>query len=149
MVDGLNQALDNLDVQYTYHVHEGSAGTTANGCYTKATYHVHTGSSSSGGGCYTKSTSSTTCGRSLYKYQPDAYTSPSTWNVACSSCGEGYTSGTASYCEQYIASKPKCTKTISTSTVTLTCGMTTSTITGYVLGCGKTTDTIESATIIY
>ena len=33
------QALDNLDVQYTYHVHEGNEGSTANGCYTNA---VHT-----------------------------------------------------------------------------------------------------------
>ena len=34
--EGMTNAMDNFNIVYTYHEHEGSEGTEANGCYTTA-----------------------------------------------------------------------------------------------------------------
>ena len=43
-LDGMAEIFDNLEVQYTYHVHEGIEGSTANGCYINPvhTYETYT-----------------------------------------------------------------------------------------------------------
>lgn len=145
------EALDNLQVQYTYHVHTGSAGTTANGCYTKPSYHVHTGNSSTYGGCYTTVVSDNpTLGN---------HNTTGGYNMngggsmeCCVLCGATLTFGDANFNTHYTEAFGKgCPKNIVKHNYTYgpSCGKTTNTVEGYVLGCGKTTDTIESATIIF
>ena len=122
------QALDTLEIQYTYHVHEGSEGTNENGCYTTPVYHSHMTS------CYT------TCPGTAIVHN-GTVTDCARWQVTCNICGTtGYRWDPN---KNYVPSNEPCTYTY------LICGKTTSTIEEYVLGCGKTTDTIESATIIY
>ena len=41
---GVADGLSKVNVQYTYHVHEGNASTTANGCYITPIYHNHSSS---------------------------------------------------------------------------------------------------------
>lgn len=120
VVDGMSEILDNLDVQYTYHVHEGSESATANGCYTKAIYHSHINS------CYIQcsGTANSKGGAG------------NAWKYTCNKCNKDYWVGS------WGADFP-CTEKI------LSCGKTSSTIDNYTLGCGKTEETIESATIIY
>ena len=115
----MQQVLDNLDVQYTYHVHEGSAGTTANGCYTLPVYHAHSNS------CYK------TCGGK----QTIVSSNSSYMKVKCTSCGD--TSNEDPDYDVFIC-----------GVTTLICNKA-GTISSYKLGCGKTIETIESATIIY
>ena len=132
------EALDNLDIQYTYHVHKGSAGTSANGCYTKAQYHAHVSS------CYTAATGS------IYadpNYYPTDSSGNYLWGYYCNTCGTlvgkfGVWEG-ASFNQGVSSGTHNCGYTV------VSCGKTTSTITGYTLGCGKTEQTIEGATIIY
>lgn len=133
----MNQTLSNLQVSYTYHIHEGNVGTTANGCYTKAVYHTHTGSSASGNGCYTNAITCT----STFTYQSSYFNQAQNhqvWTWICNGCGRGVTT--------WDSSNPGvCNYTY----YSLGCGKSTSTIEKYSLGCGKTTETIDSATIIY
>lgn len=96
-------------------------------------YHEHTGNSSSGGGCYGKIVYKTTqvlCG-STNKYVSGSYESGGTthYYYTCNVCGKTTTSG-AGACKGYIT-------------------VTTSDIDHYELNCGKTTGTIESATITF
>lgn len=116
------EALDNLEVQYTYHEHKDSAGNVTTEEYL-----------SDSGGCYTqkqerKETTPILCSRNGYVASENAYNN---WGY-CSKCGgEVYLgpSGGNMY-GKYISH-------------THSLGY------YYYLGCGKTTDTIESATIIY
>lgn len=123
----MTETLDNLEVQYTYHKHEGTEGTTANGCYIKPVYHVHRNS------CY-----STPCGGSLYVSYVNGTAS---YNITCNRCGQtGFVGQT--WWDNGSVSRVCSNKSI-------ICGLTTSTIDSYTLSCGKTENTIESATIIY
>ena len=117
----MQQTLNNLEVQYTYHVHEGSSGDTANGCYTTPEYHTHTDS------CY-----ETITGRwsKTSDYTGAVY-------VKCTRCGAKGTAGMG------------LEGTVHCSGKSLTCKIDTTIIIAYTLGCGKTEDTIESATIIF
>lgn len=123
----MSEVLDNLDVQYTYHVHEGSEGTTANGCYVKASFHSHVRKY---------------CSPQVYCNQgPESNTNPDTGSIVykyygfCSNCGRKmYHNGSIAY--EPCAS-------------CYTCGKSTSSIESYGIGCGKTEETIESVTIKY
>ena len=132
-MDGLAQALDNLEVQYTYHVHEGSAGTTANGCYTKAEVHNHVTT------CYAK------CTGTIIANGQNTQNSDGTYNCmgTCNSCGKVPTLSGFTTSKKNGDSLGSCIF----RTSTLICGKSTNAI--YALGCGKTEETIESATIIY
>lgn len=100
VIDGMTNALENIDIQYTYHVHEGEANQEG-GCYGKVSYQQNTYCTCRGfspqdhGGC--------NCGHASWAHGTD-------------------------WCK-YV--------------------MGTTTAYKIALTCGKTTDTIESATIIY
>lgn len=132
VVDGLAQALDNLEVQYTYHIHEGSEGTTANGCYITPVYHSHVSS------CYSSHTSSW-----MHTGEHVQTGTEGQWacQYQCSICGQRYSQNNN---QGSHSTKPP-TKTHST----LICTKSTSTIDNYTLGCGKNEGDIESAIIIY
>lgn len=95
--------------------------TNGGGCYTNAIRHSHSGS------CY-KSVFVDTCGCTAYI----------NYNAGICDCGHGYGShNNGMDCKAgYTNNVLECTKS-------------TTAILGYDLGCGKTTETIESATIIY
>ena len=121
------EVLDNLDVQYTYHVHEGSEGITANGCYTAPVYHAHSNS------CYSSCNGS-------WKYSSSFNEDGETYyRVKCSGCGGADT---------FIKHEWESGKIYSCRTRILTCNKT-GFIENYVLGCGKDETTIESVTILY
>ena len=123
-MDGLAQALNNLNIVYTYHEHEGSEGASPNGCYTKVVQHGHVDS------CYTQCTGT-------HKYGGYNYTENNGtiyYVKPCNVCGKD-DRGTNT-------SDVKCTNK------TLSCNIDSS-ILNYELGCGKTEDTIESVTIVY
>ena len=123
----MQQALDNLDVQYTYHVHEGSEGTSANGCYTTPVYHNHISSCTN----ICKGTMICVGGGEVNGSYMHGY--------KCNYCGRQEFSGGSE--------KPpwSCGKNLGG----YGCGMSNTTIIGYTLGCGKTEETVESVTITY
>ena len=138
-------ALDNLDVQYTYHVHEGSASTTANGCYTKENYETcnvtssskYLGKSQSENGYY--GFSGTRCTNGNHYYVTEI-----TYNH--SFCGNTH----IIYSAECSCASDGWTPHYQSRVVTAGGGTSSHSIfTGYDVGCGKTEDTIESATIIY
>lgn len=109
----MNQALDNLEVEYTYH--------------------QHTGDPSVIGGCY--GNVSVPCKGSVYAISDGVYyTSDKSWHqqVRCNGCGHTY---------DHLTGSP-----LSKNQYVKACNRTT---TGIGIACGKTTETIESATIIY
>ena len=115
-VAGQQNIYDNLEVQYTYHVHEGSESATANGCYTNP---VHT-------------------------YETYTYQCPGYNTILRTSDGNHPGSAGKYNCDAYCANfgkKDEKCQAIRTGTRIA------STI--YELGCGKTEETIESATIIF
>lgn len=139
----------------------GSAGMSANGCYTQANYHSHTGNASFSGGCYTNpvyhshivschcSGPSTLIGT---EYGGDENYQRLLYRYRCTNCGvENLRSNHGTTWTECTGSTRLCGKTEGSTidSYSLSCGKTTTTITGYILGCGKTTETIESATIIY
>ena len=106
----------------------------------KYTYHQHSGNSTNGGGCYGKIVYKTTqviCGSTKARTICGSYQAPSSTTgemtthcyYKCPDCGTVTTQGSGA-CTGYI------TKT-------------TSDVDHYELNCGKTTSTIESATIIF
>lgn len=113
------EALDNLEVQYTYHVHEGVSNVI--------------------GGCY--GNKSVLCGNVIFK--EDAFSSECSSSVCtsyykkifmCSTCNQQ----TGWYCTNYNncgTAQGLCGGQHYKANIDLICG--------------KTTDTIESATIIY
>jgi len=122
--DGMASAMENIDIQYTYHVHQGDTSSSG-GCYTTPVYHSHAN------GCYKK------CGGTIGPSENVDIAAGGQWTVRiCQTCGEWYNPS---------ATPSTCTKLTST----VICGKKTTTIEGYSLGCGKTIDTIESATIIF
>ena len=130
-MDGLAEALDNLEIQYTYHEHEGSEGPTSNGCYFYPVYHEHETS------CYCP-------GPSRFAgpvYLQNANGSYTRYSFICNNCGKenGYNhnnpyGSSANFC---VAGSVLCGKTPG------------GTIESYILGCGKDETTVESVTIIY
>lgn len=134
---GVADGLSKVNIQYTYHVHEGSSGETANGCYTMPQYHVH---SAYGGSCY--SPIYHWHGTNGCKYEEG-------WK--CDRCIVCRTNGCVDLCGGSCGPYYYWSCGISEGQVTgysISCGLTNAII-GYSLGCGKTTTTIESATIIY
>ena len=129
MVAGQQNIYDNLQVQYTYHVHDGD-GTSESECYS-AVYHTHSSS------CYRTCTGSKIATAEGTE-SGSGYKGP----YKCNSCG---ITGTdyGSY-KQFVGQNfGTCGRSI------LKCSISTSTISGYEVSCGKTEETIESATIIY
>ena len=137
VVDGMSEVLDNLDVQYTYHVHEGSEGTTANGCYTKAVYHSHMDS------CYAQATGTivqipTYNDGGIYAFDYRCNRCNTTTGTIRGDTNEGI------HDEQgQLSGTHNCGYSITV------CGKTTDTVESYSLGCGKTEETVESVTITY
>ena len=121
--------MDNLNIVYNYHEHEGSEDSTANGCYTKAVYHSHTSS------CYKYCS-----GVWVYRGKEEDSHGTKQGVYTCSVCGHEYRAG-APYIDGGGAGQ-------SCGQRSLNCSRG-GTIETYKLGCGKTEDTIESATIIY
>lgn len=133
---GVADGLSKVNIQYTYHNHEGSEGTAANGCYTTAVCHSHISS------CYAR------CNGPMYVTKKGTQNSGGSWDapIQCDWCGGGDT-WTAAAQQQHVGQefpRYRCQRVTGYS-----CGKTTSTVEKYTLGCGKTTETIESATIIY
>ena len=144
-----------------YHSHSGSSGAKG-GCYTMPEYHSHTGSSS-GGGCYTVPVYHTHTG-AKGDSPNGCYTKRETETVAnfcgmfvengegrwfCDNCGEetpaynvpyGRQHAPYSYYDVYVLGCGKTTGTV--EYYKMGCGKTTDTIEGYKLNCGKTTDTV-------
>lgn len=112
-----------------YHTHTDETGN----CY-EPVYHVHSGTESSNGGCYTQPVYySYACNGSLYISSTSYMGTSTLWYThTCSSCGQDV------YClSADMSSVYKCNRTIQTSTILK-----------YSLGCGKTTETIESYNLI-
>ena len=124
---GISDGLSKANIQYVYHIHEGNAGSFANGCYTKEVYHRHIS------GCYGICNGTIKVGYTGW----DEGLQVTFYYQYCQSCGADYTSTSNKNGGTCTNSVPKCGKS------------TTTTIDGYTIGCGKTTDTIESATIIF
>lgn len=131
VVDGLAEALDNLEIQYTYHEHTGSEGTTANGCYIMPVIHTHLTN------CY--------CAGTLYDTGQRQEAIHPTWTAyyivsRCSGCG-------ATPWLMTNGGRDESWK-LGTTCGALICGKT-NTVEGYILGCGKDETTVESVTIKY
>ena len=108
---GIADGLSKVNVQYTYHVHEGNT-TDGGACYTSYTYTVNGGSHN-------------IVGTGKYSGSNEYY--------QCVYCGKGEYSCNI---PKYFNPNEACSKNIIY-------------MTGYQLGCGKTENTIESATIIF
>lgn len=119
--EGLTSAMENIDIQYTYHEHQGESFTNG-GCYTVPVYHSHTNS------CYSQ------CSGTIYSLNSTA--TQTQWR--CNKCGW------QAYIDNVHNTKygDPCKQNV----ISCTSG---GTIVSYSLGCGKTTDTVESATIIF
>lgn len=157
--DGLEKALDNVEIQYTYHSHTGTVS-GGGGCYTVPIYkqHVHTDACYAytthkhTSSCISKTTSYTkTCGcSSSYSYD----------YVACPSCGHGHPHDmTGQHCNKEVGTGynyeyGKCDHALNDG-YSLVCGKTAGQryssegIESYALGCEKTTSSIDSATIVF
>lgn len=148
-----------------YHTHTGSSS-SGGGCYTVAVYHTHSGSPTTGGGCYTTAITHThtdacynlgTCNKTTGDYgyitgrqacgwcgNPDSVCKRS-FKVYHSACGsatewrEDWACGNSS-CGYSIQKRYQGTHTYRKS---LKCTIAEG-ITGYSLGCGKDTTTVES-----
>ena len=119
--EGLTSAMENIDIQYTYHEHQGESFTNG-GCYTVPVYHSHTNS------CYSK------CPSTIYYLNSTDTQS----QFRCNKCGwQGYIDK---------VHNPRTGDPCPNSVIS--CSLT-GTIIAYDIGCGKTTDTVESATIIF
>lgn len=128
-LDGFEKSTNSASIEYTYHQHTGSSS-GGGGCYT-AGYHVHTDACPKGT-CtvYVDCTSTHSDGGSYHNF----------YTYEHRDCGEGWSAGedwqnhsrqgswTQTH-EYYICNN--------------------SPINRYNLGCGKTTSTIESATIVF
>lgn len=112
---GVADGLSKVNIQYTYHEHIGSAGTTANGCYTSA--------------------SSTPQYGTHKEYLPTG--AINAYICQYCSCTMRYMNEANYQWVTKATEKETCTKNIIGYNYI------------YSLGCGKTTNTIESATIIY
>ena len=122
---GIADGLSKVNVQYNYHVHEGNE-LMEGGCYITPVYHAHNSSCS-----YTTSYPGTR------KWQ-NFMSGSTAYKWTCTNCGE-------------VGYAPEKGQEIPCSFCAVrnyTCGKE-NTIERYSLGCGKTEDTIESATIIY
>ena len=129
-MDGFENATENIDIQYTYH--------------------EHTGTSSTKGGCYTVDVA---CGgtKDLKLNSPSCYNGRSWGNCHTSS---GYVCSTHGC--YYDSSKGQMNCKCPGHYECKSCGAVHDSLYGicnvtrsYTVGCGKTTDTIESATIIF
>ena len=129
-LDGKQDILGNLNIVYTYHEHIGSAGTTANGCYTTPVFHTHADA------CY-----SYCSGKLVFDRQAESPQGTPEGHYHCSICNKGFYYGSPYHTGSAAG--------LTCNDKKLTCSKTTSTIDKYSLGCDKTEDTIESATIIY
>lgn len=123
-IDGQQNAVQNLDISYTYHSHEGEAA-AGTGCYTVPVYHTHEAA------CLGTTTSS--CGCTTDKGWHEVPNNGAPY-PACDNCGHFYhQSSPCGY---------------GTTVSYYKCGLDQA-IEGYSLGCGKTEQTIETATIKY
>lgn len=94
-------------------------------------YHEHSGNSSVVGGCYGNVSGTRTCGGRYYVYM-----NASGWIASCYSCGtNGVVGQSSQYAAEAWASGKSCGAKVPYTSIGVVCG--------------KTTDTIESATIIY
>lgn len=117
----MTSAMENIDIQYTYHEHQGEPSING-GCYTTPVYHSHVSN------CYSK------CTGTLYSLNNTG--TETQWR--CPKCDwKGYRSNSSG--TKYGDPCP---------TSVISCSLT-GTIIAYDIGCGKTTDTVESATIIF
>ena len=147
-------AVANGQISYVYHEHTGSAA-DGTGCYTRPVYHTHTGNSTSGGGCYTVSTTTVGCKADAIidgGPYPDTSYAGYHYNLRCTANpyhDAGQVNGTANQ-YHYGQVVGRCgDESVTVTTYSLGCNMTTSTRIGWALGCGKTESTIESATIVF
>lgn len=121
-IDGFNKELDGISINYIYHSHSGNSNTKG-GCYTKA-IHNHTESCSKEYGTHHVVFTEHYDGARVY--------------MKCTYCGlggyysDGWDIGDWGTCEKNIKR--------------YTCG---SPAQSYGLGCGKTENSIESATIVF
>lgn len=120
---GIADGLAKVNVTYVYHQHEGTSSTKG-GCYTNPVYHSHTSS------CY-----SPCPGLRVYV----AHIDNGECKYQCSVCGT----------IRYLGGGLKKYHNTPCDISTVTCGISTSTIVGYSLGCNKTENTIEQAIINY
>ncbi len=123
-IDGQKNAIQNLNITYTYHTHEGEAA-AGTGCYTVPVYHSHINT------CLGTTTNSCGCTTDRGWHEVPNNGSP---YPACDHCGHFYHQ--SSPCG------------FGTTTSYYKCGLDQA-IEGYSLGCGKTEQTIETATIKY
>ena len=126
--------MDNLNIVYNYHLHDGD-GTYESTCYS-AIYHTHINACK------------ITCGGTYYATAEGVQQSSGGWDapIKCQRCGATNT-WVSSGAQQDVGDKFtrfKCSKVTGYS-----CGLNNEKLEGYEITCGKTTDTIESATVIY
>lgn len=118
---GIADGLSKVKVQYVYHVHTGNAA-EGGGCYTSPIYHTHSGA------CYVEGEHNSSC-PSHIAFHPYDCGSVHDWD------GDGHG------CDGFILYDCGGHSVLSCSLG--------NTILGYSLGCGKTEETIETATIFY
>lgn len=153
--DGMKDAMNNSNIQYTYHSHSGN-NISGGGCYTVEDIHNHANE------CYTitttiKTVKSYNVRDSGKKYDCCNGAGAVTWavfydvvekdsdnNIISSKVQEGTIIG----CGQCVGTKANQGVGTSNNKV-LNCSIPEGVLLGYALGCGKTENTIESATIVF
>ncbi len=153
-----------------YHVHSGDSA-NGGGCYGIANYHVHSGNTASGGACYATANYHVHSGQPNQSVANGCYTKEETTEIICGTytlqndvyicalctfmCGSGsygyyknvpHTTSTGQSCEPThlnYAGSNKCSGCGAVVSVSVT-GTHMKSATIYSLGCGKTTDTVES-----
>ena len=127
--EGFAQKTDSISIIYNYHKHSGSS-TSMGGCYTVG-YHIHTGS------CTSTCTVEAECIASTRGERGNYYNE---YIYRHKNCGQGTVTGSD---WQNHSRKGQ------TWTSNHTYSSCTGKINAYKLGCGKTEESIESATLIY
>lgn len=130
-IDGQKNAIENLDITYTKHFHEGSSS-GGGGCYTKKTVHNHSGTEMCGWGCYT------TCPTVWLTHYPDLKDGAQDWG--CLTCNWHWYTMTNGRGDpphyEHFSKIPRC-------------GYQQGQILSYSVGCGYTEGQILTATITY
>ena len=128
-IDGKQNFVENLNIQYNYHIHEGTPNIIANGCYKTPVYHSHTTN------CYRYCSGVWV----FVKRDENEHGVTQDFYRCSNGCSIGYV---GSPYKNGSGSGNPC------SNRSLSCSLS-GTIETHTFGCGKTDSTIESAIIIY
>lgn len=127
-VDGYAAVVNAAQISYIYHQHMGS-DSEGGGCYTEPLYHSHSDS------CY-----------AVVGEEPGTCPCASTsWSTGT----DGYGDDFCGTCRHNTHGNTPCGMPVMLPVKDTVCGYSSGAVIGYGLGCGKSTATIESATIVF